>query len=192
MNKSRTHIATLIRDIDFGDSQEQADIATILEWIDSGADLYRKSRPDVPYRHLVAYFVVIDAARRKLLLLDHMKASLWLPAGGHVESDEEPRATVFREFGEELGTTSVPVITVADKPLFVTLTKTRGANVHEDVSLWYVVAGDEHMWLDVDRREFRSYRWLSWDQVKEMDPDVLDPGMHRFMDKLEAKLARIP
>jgi 8-oxo-dGTP pyrophosphatase MutT (NUDIX family) len=192
MNKSRTHIFSLIRDIEPRDARERADIAAILEWIDSGAELYRQGHPNERLRHLVAYFVVIDAARRKLLLLDHVKASLWLPAGGHVEQDEQPRATVFREFGEELGTTSVPVITVADKPLFVTMTKTRGANEHEDVSLWYVVAGDEHMWLDVDQREFRSYRWLSWANVKEMDPDILDPGMHRFIDKLEAKLARIP
>jgi 8-oxo-dGTP pyrophosphatase MutT (NUDIX family) len=188
MNKSRTNIRNLVREIDPLDGRERVDIQAILEWIDQEAPLFRVKRPDVPYRHLVAYFVVIDVVRRTVLLLDHIKANLWLPPGGHVEPDEDPRTTVVREFGEELGTRSVPVVSVADAPLFVTITKTKGEGQHEDATLWYVVAGDEKMWIDADRREFRSYRWLTWDQVEEMDSSELDPEMQRFIGKLKATL----
>ncbi len=41
--------------------------------------------------------------QQKLLLVDHKKAGLWLPSGGHVEIDEHPQTTVQREVREELG-----------------------------------------------------------------------------------------
>ena len=34
--------------------------------------------------------------------MDHKKAELWLPSGGHVEIDEDPTDTVTRECMEEL------------------------------------------------------------------------------------------
>ncbi|MFI5343447.1 MAG: NUDIX domain-containing protein [Chlamydiales bacterium] len=42
-------------------------------------------------------------------LVDHKKANLWLPAGGHVEPNEHPRETVKREILEELSI-QVPTI----------------------------------------------------------------------------------
>lgn len=41
--------------------------------------------------------------RKKVLLMDHKKAELWLPPGGHVEPGENPRETVRREAKEKLG-----------------------------------------------------------------------------------------
>ena len=65
------------------------------------ADL-QDQKPDVPPKHLVSYFALVDEARGKMLLVDHKLAGLWLPSGGHVEPDEDPRATVVREIAEEL------------------------------------------------------------------------------------------
>ncbi|MFE4718607.1 hypothetical protein ACFRLW_19610 [Streptomyces sp. NPDC056728] len=42
--------------------------------------------------HLLSYFVVPDNSCGQLLLVAHLKAGLWLPAGGHVESGEDPWA----------------------------------------------------------------------------------------------------
>ena len=66
-------------------------IATIAPYddIESGSPIFRIQKPDVPNKHLVSYFVLFDEHNRKILLVDHKKALLWLPSGGHVEIDEE-------------------------------------------------------------------------------------------------------
>jgi 8-oxo-dGTP diphosphatase len=188
MNKSRTAIQDVMAQIQPVDERERVDLADVNAWVESGAELYRREKPDVPAKHLVAYFAMVDGARKSLLLLDHVKAGLWLPPGGHVEVDEDPLETVRRELVEELGMKAAMVSTIAQLPLFVTVTQTRGAGSHTDVSLWYVVAGDEKMWLDPDPREFNGHRWQTLDQVLEADISGLDPGMHRFVNKLKARL----
>ena len=84
------------------DSLEKAHMADVLDWIDSGATLFRIARPDKPPKHLVSYFVLLDAEHNAVLLGDHIKAQLWLPSGGHVELGEHPVETVQRETREEL------------------------------------------------------------------------------------------
>ncbi len=37
------------------------------------------------------------------MLVDHVKARLWLFPGGHVDDGEDPRTMVLREAAEELG-----------------------------------------------------------------------------------------
>ena len=36
-------------------------------------------KPDVPPKHLVSYFALVDDRRGKVLLVDHKLAGLWLP-----------------------------------------------------------------------------------------------------------------
>ncbi len=74
-----------------------------MAWIASGVQIFRTAKPDVPPKHLVAYFALVDPAPRSMLLVDHRNAGLWLPTGGHVEPDEDLAATVTREAREELG-----------------------------------------------------------------------------------------
>jgi 8-oxo-dGTP diphosphatase len=85
------------------DDLETQHIQETLLWIESGAPLFRVQKPDIPNKHLVSYFVLFDEAHKKILLVDHKKALLWLPSGGHVEIDEDPQQTVVRECREELG-----------------------------------------------------------------------------------------
>ena len=188
MNKARTNLLAILDRIRPFDERETVDLQDIALWLDGTADIYRRVKPDVPVKHLVVYFVVIDQQRRSLLLMDHLKAGLWLPTGGHVEPDEDPYDTVSRELAEELGVQASFVSTIANLPLFATVTPTRGAGTHTDVSLWYVVAGDEKMWLEPDPREFRGHRWQSYDNVLATDIAALDPAMHRFVYKLEERI----
>lgn len=48
----------------------------------------------------VSVFIVHD---NKVLLIHHKKLNMWLPIGGHVELDEDPEQTLFREVKEECG-----------------------------------------------------------------------------------------
>jgi 8-oxo-dGTP pyrophosphatase MutT (NUDIX family) len=121
--------------------------------------------------------------------MDHVKAGLWLPPGGHVEPDEHPRETVRREMLEELNVSADFSTPFADRPLFITTTVTQGQGQHTDVSLWYVVALSSRNEINYDAREFNGYRWLTFDEVAALPLDTIDPEMHRFTAKLRAKLA---
>lgn len=76
---------------------------------------------------------MFDQANEKILLVDHKKAELWLPSGGHVEIDEDPTDTVIRECMEER---SVAAEFWSKKSVFITQTVTVGKTAgHTDVSL---------------------------------------------------------
>jgi 8-oxo-dGTP diphosphatase len=119
--------------------------------------LRRAVVPDRPTgyarQHLCVYFALFDDARRSVLLVDHVKAGLWLFPGGHVDDGEDPRTTVLREEAEELRITGEFHPRFGDEPLFLTVTKTRGDHSHTDVSLWFVLAGDQDMRIEADPRE---------------------------------------
>jgi 8-oxo-dGTP diphosphatase len=184
----RTQIQDLIQSIKPYDNLEKEHIEDALHWIKSGVEIFRIQKPDVPPKHLVSYFVVVDQKRRKILLMDHIKAGLWLPSGGHVEKDEHPRATVEREVQEELNFVADFVF---DIPLFITQTVTVNlAAGHIDVSLWYVLVGDSAKEINYDPREFNGYKWFDYEEILEGDIKKFDPHMHRFTKKfLSTKLA---
>jgi 8-oxo-dGTP diphosphatase len=159
------------------DDLERRQIADALEWIDSGAELYRLAKPATPPKHLVSYFVVVDGGH--VLLVDHRNAQLWLPPGGHVDIGEHPRDTVMRELAEELGMTASHPISA---PLMLTVTTTVGLTAgHTDVSLWYVVNADRTKQIQYDEEEFQSVRWFPFDEVPF---ERSDSHMRRFLAKL--------
>ena len=176
----RTAIETLVRSIDPFDREETQCIQETLEWISSGAPLFRVQKPDIPAKHLVSYFLVFDEVRMKVLLVDHKKAQLWLPTGGHVEPNEHPKETVSRECAEELG---IEADFWRETPLFITSTVTVGLTAgHTDVSLWYVLRGDSQASYAYDREEFNGVGWFALDTIPY---DHSDPGMKRFIEKLK-------
>ena len=115
-----------------------------------------------------------------VLLVDHIKAQLWLPSGGHVEPGEHPAETVVREAKEELG---IDAKFVSEKPAFLTVTETVGLTAgHTDVSLWYVLQGDCHAVLEFDQSEFERIKWF---RSEEVPYNRTDPHMGRFFEKIQ-------
>ena len=162
------------------DELEREHRDSTIEWIRSGAPIFRTMKPDVPPKHLVSYFALFDDQRGELLLVDHKIAGLWLPSGGHVEPGEDPRATVVREIAEELG---LAAEFINPDPLFITVTPVGGHGGHTDVSLWYLLRGDGSRAIEFDRGEFHGVRWFGFDEIPF---DRSDPHMRRFVDKLRA------
>ena len=159
------------------DGLEQETKLDVLAWIDSGAELCRLEKPATPPKHLISYFAVVDDEH--VLLVDHINAQLWLPTGGHVDTDEHPRDTVLREAAEEL---SIKGEFLREGPVFVTITETVGKTAgHTDVSLWYVLRGDRRSSLDFDDSEFHDAKWFHKDDVPL---DRTDMHMSRFLQKL--------
>ncbi len=169
------------------DDLERHHIQETLTWIQSGAQIFRLQKPDIPPKHLVSYFVLFDERAKKVLLVDHKKAQLWLPAGGHVEPDEYPQNTVRRECLEEL---SAPADFWHESPLFLTSTMTVGLTAgHIDVSLWYILKGDQQVSYSFDQGEFNSIHWFDWNEIPY---DKADPHLERFIQKLKSTPSKRP
>lgn len=177
MKDIRNAIRAEVSSIEACDALELAHRDDTLAWIDSGAELCRIHKPATPPKHLVSYFVLVDGDH--VLLVDHKKAELWLPTGGHVEPGEHPRSTVARELAEEL---KLALDEPPEAPLLLTVSETVGTTAgHTDVSLWYVLKGDRHARLDFDTEEFHSVRWFHFDDAPL---DRSDPHLSRFLRKL--------
>lgn len=176
-------IKNLIANIEPYDDIEQAHIRDTIFWIESGAPIFRVQKPDIPNKHLVSYFIVFDEERKKILLVDHKKAQLWLPSGGHVEIDEDPKDAAKRECLEELG---IEADFWSHDPIFLTSTLTVGLTAgHIDVSLWYILKGDSEAKYKFDQDEFNNILWFNFDDIPY---EKSDPHMSRFIEKLKAKL----
>ena len=160
------------------DSVETAHLEDAIAWVDSGAQLFRTGKPATPPKHLVSYFAVTDSGN--ILLVDHKNAERWLPTGGHVEPNEDPRQTVVRELKEELGL-AIAYESIGS-PVMVTVAETVGlTSGHTDVSLWYVVLGDRAVTLDFDRDEFDEVRWFPFGHVPFHRSE---PHLKRFLAKI--------
>jgi 8-oxo-dGTP pyrophosphatase MutT (NUDIX family) len=111
--------------------------------------------------------------------VDHKKAGLWLPTGGRVEIDEDPKETARRECLEELQCQAEFYV---EDPIFITSTLTVGLTAgHTDVSLWYVLKGNHHDTYEFDQQEFKSIRWFALDEIPY---EKSDPHMKRLVNKL--------
>ena len=165
------------------DARETRDREETLAWIESGKPLYRIQKPDIPPKHLVSYFAVIDPDNKTMLLQDHLLAKLWLPPGGHVEPDEDPAKAALRECEEELGFKAS--FLGEPKPHFITATTTNGQGQHTDVSLWYTLKAGQDTPLIIEDGKFNEVRWWKIEDVKNSPSHLFDPEMHRFITKIE-------
>jgi 8-oxo-dGTP diphosphatase len=182
MNAIDNYTAQVLRElhlIDPFDELEREHLSNAVAWIKSGVEVCRTAKPATPPKHLVSYFALVD--ENYILLVDHRKAGLWLPSGGHVEPSENPRHTVVREIEEELG------ISISEEdvglPRMVTVSSTVGLTTsHTDVSLWYAIKVSRKQSLEFDQSEFSEVRWF---RFSEVPLGRCDPHLGRFLSKLE-------
>ena len=167
------------------DDVEQAHRDDALDWLAATDDVFRRVPPRIPPKQLVSYFVLQDPVDGSVLLVDHRKAGLWLPTGGHVDPGEDPVETVKREAREELG---IDAVFASDppQPSFITVTETNGPaeHRHTDVSLWFLLAGSRGQSLIPDMREFVSVRWWTPAEISAADAACFDPHLGRFLTKV--------
>jgi len=163
------------------DELEKDQTQDILKWLTSGSEIFRIKKPATPRKHLVSYFVPFDVNKKKLLLTHHKKSNLWLPPGGHVEPNEDPRDTAIREMKEELDAEAQFIF---QSPFFVTVSDTvNDLNPHTDVSLWFLVHGDSTKEYNFDPREFYTVKWFDLRNL----PEKQEPHLTRFIAKLRNK-----
>jgi 8-oxo-dGTP pyrophosphatase MutT (NUDIX family) len=85
------------RPLDALQAQFQAEMLAFLEA--HGQALSRHN----PAGHLTASALVLDAGRRRFLLLHHRKLGRWLQPGGHLDQDPDLLSAARREVREETG-----------------------------------------------------------------------------------------
>ena len=67
----RQQIRNEIADIKALDALEQEQLNDALSWIDSGAVLFRITKPATPAKHLASYFAVVDGGNIDTNLCPH-------------------------------------------------------------------------------------------------------------------------
>lgn len=176
----RLEMIHLFKSIKPYDDLEKKHLESALQWVESGAEMFRIEKPAIPDPHLVAYFPVFSPKMDQILLVDHKKACLWLPTGGHVEKGEHPQKTVEREVLEELG---IEASFLSQDPLFLTINQATGNTVlHTDVSIWYALQEDPQKPLAWDRSEFHQIRWFP---IEEIPFSHSDTHLKRFIEKVK-------
>lgn len=176
----KNKIVDLVSNISPFDDIELKHMQETISWINSGDNIFRLLKPNVPEKHLVSYFCLFDPENFEILLVDHKNANLWLPTGGHVEFNEHPKDAVRRECLEEL---SIEAEFIIEEPFFITSTKSSSSEgEHTDVSLWYLLKGSNKDNYNFDRDEFYSIKWFKLDEIPFEKSDL---HMGRFITKLK-------
>lgn len=181
----RQTIREVVTAITPGGPAESAARRSVLDWIDSGAELFRVAGATPP-RHLAVYFALVDDGA--LLQIDHVKAGTWLLPGGHVDT-EPPWEAVVREAREELGITAAPLPATGPVPIYLTESVTLGPGAHTDVTLWFALAGDRSAVLTPDPAEIRRTRWVPLADVATWSAEGYAPDqVQAFTTKLAADI----
>lgn len=185
---------SVVRDLVAGicphDLREEHDQKHILDWIDSGAQLFRLAKPITPPQHLAVYAALLDEESGTLLYGHHAKARAFLMPGGHVDDGEDPRRTVTRELDEELGYVPPFHQAFGRDPFFVSVSQTRGQDSHADVTLWFAFAASRTAPITPDPAEFSQVRWFPLDEP--IDDQRFGPEVGRAVAKLSASLGKHP
>lgn len=82
------------------DETERGFLARIRRFVQETPGCHRRSTPQ---GHLTASAWIVDAERRRALLLHHGKLGRWLQPGGHLEDDATLLDAALREAREETG-----------------------------------------------------------------------------------------
>ncbi len=135
------------------------------------------------YDFTVSAFIVHDS---KILLLHHKKLNTWLQPGGHVELDEDPEMTLWREIKEETGLDKVnlQIIELAtDRPSSTTnknLPLPFDFNVHsfpplpghQHIDISYLIRSSTDS-IKQNLIETNDLRWFSEDEIEQIKTKLL-------------------
>ena len=119
----------------------------------------------------VSVFITHD---NKVLLIHHKKLNMWLPIGGHIELDEDPEETLFREVKEECGLeiqvlSSKPEITSPGTkflytPSFLDIHALPGN--HKHIALTYFAKSKSDAFVH-NREEHNDIHWFTGEDLEK-------------------------
>ena len=159
------------------DEQEEKDIAETVEWLKLGGHIHK---PDNMEQHLGVLTQVLSPDRESVYLINHKKAQMWLPPGGHVDKDVSLQEAVRNEIREEL---NIEAAFIDENSFFHTRTLTQGSNAgHIDVTYWFMLEGDTSMQYEVQEKEASGSKWF---KIQELLDDLNFSHLHRSLKKIQ-------
>lgn len=139
------------------------------------------TRDEHPPTHFSVYFLPINSISKRVFLVHHKKANIWLSPGGHVDRGEYPEQTLAREIREELGISYL--FTSPPRPFLFTIVDINDekfpCKTHFD--LWYAIE-TEGQDFQIDPVEFYETRWLAIPEARTL---VTDPSNLYALQKIE-------
>lgn len=124
---------------------------------------------------------VVNPQRTKLLLVRHKKLGKWLPAGGHLETNELPHLAAIREVYEETGIQAKIISfgevdlelkgdldTQIPKPYalcYQLIPKFGDTAEHIHLDMQYVLEAEESKTYKANTLEVYSARWCDKDEI---------------------------
>jgi len=175
-NKMKQHYIDCLHNINPIDENELNEIQDSVDWIKVSKYIHK---PNNMNQHLGVLAYVISTDYSSIFLLNHKKAMMWLPPGGHVDDGLSLNDAVKLEIREELG---ISAEFYSDKPFFHTRTVTQGINSgHIDVTFWFILLGNSDRNYHVQEKEASEAKWFN---IKDILTDDLFKHLHRSLNKL--------
>jgi 8-oxo-dGTP pyrophosphatase MutT (NUDIX family) len=139
------------------------------------------TRDENPQSHFSVYFLPLDFASRRILLIHHRKSGLWLSPGGHLERGETILEALNREIKEELGLENY--FASQSRPFFLSITSINNSvqpcKTHFDI--WFLLENDG-TGFRLCQDEFLDSRWSSLKDARRL---VVDPANVDALARLE-------
>ena len=135
--------------------------------------------------HITVSALVIDHARRKVLLTLHPKVGRWLQLGGHCEvSDASLEDAALREAREESGLTHFDFLIDGPVQLDAHTINCRGDGLVTHLDVQFVLVAHENQEIEISD-ESLDLKWFNSNEL----PQDSDFALVRLLDKAQQILA---
>lgn len=130
--------------------------------------------------HFCVYFGAIDIPRQLFLIGLHKKSNLWLFNGGHLDKNETPHQTLYREAQEEWGYQLKPRQILPYNRLSITPIRNPNLTMCKNhYDLWFFLNLDSQQFKpDMDKvlTEFHQIKWVNLKEAQTLitNPQTLD------------------
>lgn len=136
--------------------------------------------------HLTSSALVVDAERRRVLLLEHRKLRRWFQPGGHADGEANLAASALREATEESGIAGLRVFGPA-VDLDIHVVAPPGEPAHEHLDVRYLVIAPAGA-VAHHNHESTAQRWVTPDELEAFGPDE---GLRRLVRRGLAAARRL-